>query len=337
MDRHGTTEDVFETEAWFQNLVEHGFEQDPGHLVLALNQSSEAHAASLHLMRTPTGLTALSNYYSSLYGAVGLGEAGAVVDWHGLAQRMRRLPGSAIVRLQPLDEQGVFLRGMAQGLQAAGYWVGRYFCFGNWYLPVAPGGFATYWADRPPALKNAVARGRRRLDRQGAWRTHIYSAGSPDLDQAIGAYQTVYAQSWKQLEPCPGFMPGLIRTAAAQGWLRLGVLWLDDQPIAAQVWLLHKGKANIYKLAYSEGQERYSPGSVLTADLMAHVMDTDGATQVDYLTGDDAYKQDWMSHRRERVGLVAFDPRRLLGLLGAARHFGGRLLKNRTVRAGLPR
>ena len=42
---------------------------------------------------------------------------------------------------------------------------------------------------------------------------------------------------------------------------------------------------------------------------MQHVIDTDHVEEVDYLTGDDAYKQDWMSHRRERIGLVAFNPR----------------------------
>jgi CelD/BcsL family acetyltransferase involved in cellulose biosynthesis len=38
---------------------------------------------------------------------------------------------------------------------------------------------------------------------------------------------------------------------------------------------------------------------------MRHVLDVDRAAVVDYLTGDDAYKRDWMSHRRERVGVSA--------------------------------
>jgi hypothetical protein len=42
---------------------------------------------------------------------------------------------------------------------------------------------------------------------------------------------------------------------------------------------------------------------------------------VDYLSGDDAYKADWMAARRERVGLVAFDRLSLRGVAAAARHF----------------
>jgi CelD/BcsL family acetyltransferase involved in cellulose biosynthesis len=121
-----------------------------------------------------------------------------------------------------------------------------------------------------------------------------------------------------------------VRTAAAQGWLRLGVLALDGQAIAAQLWLVHDGKASIYKLAYVEGFERYSAGSVLTHALMQHVIDVDQVQEVDYLTGDDGYKQDWMSHRRERRGIVAFDLRTLRGLALAARHVVGKWIKRRS-------
>ena len=112
--------------------------------------------------------------------------------------------------------------------------------------------------------------------------------------------------------------------AAGQGWLRSGILTLNGQAIAAQLWLIKDGKASIYKLAYVKGCERLSAGSVLTHALMQQVIDVDQVAEVDYLTGDDAYKRDWMSHRRERWGLVAFHPRTLRGLWLAAKHFSGK-------------
>jgi hypothetical protein len=33
---------------------------------------------------------------------------------------------------------------------------------------------------------------------------------------------------------------------------------------------------------------------------MEYVIDTDRVEEIDFLTGNDAYKQDWMSERRER-------------------------------------
>ncbi|HEY9209558.1 GNAT family N-acetyltransferase [Acidovorax sp.] len=321
--------DVFETEAWFANLRAHGFERAPHrHWTCSLPVSLGAGTAHLHLMQQAPGqpLAALGNYYSCLYGPVGSAQAVGELSaqqWQAFAKALRQLPGGAVLRLQPLDADSAWLAALQGGLQAAGYWTDRFFCFGNHYQIVPQGGFAAYWQQRPSALRHSVERGRRRLDRAGTWRIDIHTGASTDVDRALAAYQAVYAQSWKQPEPCPGFMPGLVRTAAHEGWLRLGVLWLGEQPLAAQVWLVHGGKANIYKLAYVKGQDRLSPGSVLTAALMAHAMDVDGVREVDYLSGDDAYKRDWMAQRRERVGLVAFDPRSLHGLWAGGRHSMG--------------
>ena len=123
------------------------------------------------------------------------------------------------------------------------------------------------------------------------------------------------------------FVPGLIRCCAQQGWLRLGVVWLQEQPVAAQLWIVAHGKAAIYKLAYDEAFKALGSGTVLTARLMRQVLEHDGVAEVDYLMGDDAYKRSWMSHRRERRGLVAHNPRTLRGLTGAARETLARLLR----------
>ena len=108
-----------------------------------------------------------------------------------------------------------------------------------------------------------------------------------------------------------------------------------DTPIAAQLWLVRGGRALIYKLAYDEEYKRFSAGSVLTAELMRHAIDVDRVDDIDYLTGDDAYKADWMSQRRERLGMVAFDPITVRGLASAVRHGAGRL--RRALRQALPR
>ena len=99
-----------------------------------------------------------------------------------------------------------------------------------------------------------------------------------------------------------------------------------------RLWIVHGGVASIYKLAYDERFAGLSVGTVLTARLMEHVIDGDGVRVVDYLTGDDAYKSSWMSHCRERRGLMAFNRRTPRGLLAAARHIGGRAAKRAALR-----
>lgn len=316
--------DVFQTLDWFDTLVRHGF-VDGVQTWLPLLRSGCDHApVALPLALSASGgLRALSNYYSSLYGPVGPG-ALSPAEWHAFAQQIRLHRAGGVLNLQPLDPAGEFIADFESALRAVGYWTDRYDCFGNWYLPVVHASFDEYAASLPAALRHSIGRGRRRLEREGGFSLRIHSALGPDLAQAIVDFESVYAQSWKKPEPCPRFMPELMRMAAERGWLRLGIVQVQGRPIAAQLWLVKDGKANIYKLAYVQGFERFSPGSVLTSALMAHVMDVDRVREVDYLTGDDAYKRDWMTHRRVRVGLVAYDPLRVRGLAGAARHFGGR-------------
>ena len=157
------------------------------------------------------------------------------------------------------------------------------------------------------------------------------------MERAISDYGRIYSASWKVPEPYPHFVPGLIRTCAEKGWLRLGLLYVDDQPVAAQVWIIVDHSALIYKLAYDDRHASLSPGTVLTTHLMRHAIDVDKVRIVDYLTGDDPYKRDWMSHRRERWGILALNPRTVGGVLGITEHVGGSMLKKLALKVRQPR
>ena len=131
-------------------------------------------------------------------------------------------------------------------------------------------------------------------------------------------FQEIYQKSWKIDEPYPNFIYGLAEMAADIGGLRLGLLYVDAKPVAAQIWIIIEGTANIFKLAYDPEWGSYSVGSILTLKLMEHVIDVDKVDTVDYLTGDDAYKKDWISDRRERWGIIAFNKRTFKGYLLAS-------------------
>ena len=46
-----------------------------------------------------------------------------------------------------------------------------------------------------------------------------------------------------------------------------------------------------------------------------------------YLIRDDPYKKTWMSHRRKRWGIIAYNPKILNGILGLSKEVLGRTLK----------
>ena len=99
------------------------------------------------------------------------------------------------------------------------------------------------------------------------------------------------------------------------------------RPICADAW--------VFRLAVAGAlQHAQALGTVLTGHLMQHVLDVDHVQHLDYLIGDDAYKRNWTPLRRERRGLVAFNPASARGLALAARHFAGRALQR--LRQGAP-
>ncbi len=269
----------------------------------------------------PRRARSLANYYSPLAHPASAIDASAD-DWRQLCLALRQpqpgAPGAAgridSLQLGPLDLASPQAQALQQGLADAGWRTRPYFCFGNWHHRLPAGGaerWAGYWAGRDGALRNTAARMGRRFARAGG-RFEIIT-GPAGLDAALAAYEQVYAHSWKGAEPHPGFLPGLARAAAAQGWLRLGLAWLGPQPVAAQLWLVQPPRASIYKLAYREDAASYSPGTLLTAELLQQVLADPAVREIDYGMGDEPYKRQWMDQRRERWGLEALNPATLRG------------------------
>jgi len=187
-----------------------------------------------------------------------------------------------------------------------------FFCFANWYLEVNQRSFDEYFLGLSSRVRNTVKRKTKQFNRLDGARIEIIS-NSEDLEKGIKAFQSVYASSWKDEETFPEFISGLMTIASKQGALRLGVAYLNNVAVAAQLWIVADNTAYIYKLAYDEQYKKLSIGSILSATLMRHVIDIDKVAYVDYLSGDDAYKKEWMSHRRERWGVMIFNWRTLSG------------------------
>ena len=122
------------------------------------------------------------------------------------------------------------------------------------------------------------------------------------------AYETIYAESWKPTEDEPDLLRRFAEAEGAAGRIRLGVARADSTPVAAQFWTVENGTAYIHKLAHLESAKPISPGTTLSAALFEHVIDRDKVDLVDFGTGSDAYKADWMEEVRPRYRLDALDP-----------------------------
>jgi hypothetical protein len=233
-----------------------------------------------------------------------------------------------VIDFSPLEDSDSGIRDhLAEALAREGFLVGSYANGTNWTLKLTEETFGDYFSALPSRMVNTISRKTKRLQKTAGFSIRIFDAPDDELEQAIDDFVAVYASSWKNPEPFPEFIPSLCRLAARQGWLRLGVLRVSDEPAAAQLWLVHKNRAYIFKLAYDERFSEYSVGSVLTTEMMRRAIDDDLCREVDFCTGDDAYKKDWMNQRSDLLGLIAFNPRSVRGLAAASRHFGGKLAK----------
>lgn len=204
-----------------------------------------------------------------------------------------------------------------KALRGRGMITETYFQFENWYHPTAGLTGDEYFALRPSKLRHTIERKWRKANTEHRIRFELNQAEDELLEDACSAYQQIYARSWKNPERYPEFIPNLIRVCAANGNLRLGILRVDDVPAAAQIWLLSGRSATIYKLAYDERFAALSVGSLLTKLMFDHVLNVDRVDEVDYGTGSEPYKRDWMSDKRDLIGLIAYNPRTIAGLTGA--------------------
>ncbi|WP_068077087.1 GNAT family N-acetyltransferase [Novosphingobium lentum] len=188
-----------------------------------------------------------------------------------------------------------------QALRAGGWTTFCTACDVNHFLPVAGRSFAEYWAARPGQLRETV----RRKGRKGVVELRIATAFDP-ADWA--AYEAIYGLSWKPEEGNPALLRRFAEAEGAAGRLRMGIATIDGQPVAAQFWTVEAGTAFIHKLAHDESVKKHSPGTLLSAALFEHVIDRDGVAEVDFGTGDDPYKRDWMEAVRPRLRIEAFRP-----------------------------
>lgn len=276
-----------------------------------------------HSTRTrKMALRALGNFYTSIY-APPL-ERNLSIDELAFMLRaaIQAAGGATELEFGPMDPHSREFTVLRAAMTSCGLVVLPNFYFGNWSLP-RPESISAYMESRPGSLRSTLRRRGRRFAAAGG--TIEILSSKKDVARGLRAYEEVYGASWKQPEPFPQFIPGLMRFAADRGWLRLGIAWLGERPIAAQLWIVGCGRAEIFKLAYNEQYRSYSAGTILSAALLNDVLIDPTITIVDYLSGDDAYKRDWMGERAERWGLSGYDPASLPGSIEIIRKVFGRL------------
>jgi CelD/BcsL family acetyltransferase involved in cellulose biosynthesis len=315
---------IFSTLGWYRSTIDHALPGGAQAAFVTIARGEDLHAV-FPMQRGPGEVfSSLSTPYTCLWqplfatsSPVELLEIGKIV-----AASCR-----TSIRLDALDADAPWLPPLLDGFKAAGLASLRFDHFGNWHEDVAGLDWATYLAARPGALREAIRRrGKRLMEKMGA--RFSITSGADGLEAAIASYEKIYSASWKEPEPFADFNAAFMRACAADGSLRLGILSLNDKPLAAQFWVVRNKIGAVLKLAHDEASRALSPGTVLTALMIRHILEEARVDWLDFGRGDDDYKKDWTSARRQRIGVLLANPRSLQGGKAILRHVAGNVRRH---------
>lgn len=312
--------------AWFDAIVEAALPQDARPLVWMV-RDGERPLLLLPMLSGPgRRLGSLTAAYTCQFQPLAApGTAGTAFKEAGtlIGNACRAWPAAT---LEALDADWPGLPPFLAGLREAGMVARRFTQFGNWHQPVEGCTWEAYLATRPGSLRETIRRKGKVCDRDASVRFEEVRGGT-GIGPALAAYEDVYARSWKQPEPSPDFNRALLHRAAAAGALRLGVMRVAGQAVAAQYWVVWRGVATVLKLAHDDAWRALSPGTLLTAYMIRGLIGEGGIAGLDFGRGDDAYKQLWADGRRQRIGVLLANSRRPGGALALARHDAGTWLR----------
>lgn len=244
----------------------------------------------------------------------------AMLNWYGFTWRPLATPYASLdsllialagglagqashVLLDRLPDEDGTARHLQRVFEHAGWKVVREVCDTNRTLPVEGRDFATYLVSRPGQLRTTLKRKAKKIEVEI---TQAFDARIWD------AYEAIYKESWKPEEGDPALLRAFAEAEGEAGRIRLAVARHQGEAVAAQFWTVEDGTAFIHKLAHRESAKPLSPGTTLTAALLEQVIDRDGVSLIDFGTGDDPYKRDWMEDARPRYRLQCWrkgDPR----------------------------
>ena len=279
-------DNVFFSRLWFESLTATTLDDDQS-LVLACVEDGNNVLAILPLMDCGgIAWRSLKHGFTPLYTLL-LADEDQERVLSCLAQGLNQLPITGLL-LEPVAEDDSRLNRFKQAMEKAGFNCDYTFRSYNWIYRLQGQSYLEYMGARPAHVRNTIARKQRKLAREHGYEIKLFTGNA--VLHHMPDYNAVYNASWKQNDiDNAGFLDCFIERFSIAGWSRLAILYVKSQPVAAQIWFVNHGKTSIFRLAYDKTWRHYSVGSILTSFLMEYVIDTDKVSEIDFLTGNDAY------------------------------------------------
>ena len=290
--------DALEVRAPFDRAEWYALLADTGLTPLIAIAQDEDNRAALALTQNRGRITPLRNWYSFTWRQLAPSGPRGDALLEAIAGQLRARGHR--VTLTPIPEEDGSATRLARAFAKAGWRVEVSRCDTNHVLNVGGRSFARYWAQRPGALRSTLKR--------KAYQVEVTIFDRFDAG-AWQDYEAIYNASWKPAEDQPAMLRAFANGAGKAGRLRLGIARHEGRPVAAQFWTVENGTAFIHKLAHLKSAKHLSAGTTLSAAMFEWAIDRDKVGLIDFGTGDERYKRDWMEATRPRYQIDCLDMR----------------------------
>ena len=203
-----------------------------------------------------------------------------------------------------------------------------------------PGSWSEFLDGLSPGLRYKIRRGQREFERLGGSYNVVTTVGQ--LPEATRILMHLHQQRWTA-KGRPGafrserrrrFHEALMPLALQQGWLRLGILRVQDEPIGAIYNFRYAGKVAFYQSGIVVPRNNHlRPGLLMHSMEIQSAIDA-GCTEYDFLKrGHSDYKDAWTTQTRDLLFVRIAKPSVKEATLKTLRvtHAGLRSLKHRIV------
>jgi hypothetical protein len=289
--------------------------------VLIVREREAAGRLKTHMLLGPS-----NGFYASVYGPLLDAELGAAGLREIVAAIARASPRFHVLRFDSLDRHAPEFAALASAFRDARMLVQPLASSDNHYEDVEGRTIEQFLSGRSPQVRDLIDRRTSSLAEAGQGRfdqgRFELSTGGPGFRSALVDYALVDVQSWRGQETYPDCIAETLDVAAGAGVLRLGLFYLDDEPAAAQIWLVGGGQATLWRARYAKKFDIFALATALTIEMLRHAFATDNLREIDCGPGDDKFTEEWLGQRRERAGLLV-NLRTVKGLVAAAWHVGG--------------
>lgn len=211
-----------------------------------------------------------------------------------------------IIELEAIPEKNNDYMAIYEALSRYKFHHRKFFCFADWYMDNINFSGNDYIQKLSKKVRHELIRRKKRLCENGTIRIEIGTDKS-NFERHMELYYHVRKKSWKRSEMDWRFHYETRKMAMEKGWLRCGFLFIDDNPIAAQIRIVCNNTVYFREALHDLKYNKYGPGNILRCEMIKHFLDIDEVKEIDQGRGDDPYKKKWTPKRREKKGITIFN------------------------------